>query len=131
MILDEQALFSNNQAVTADAASTNIVKLGTGEFAVGTPIPIFIQVTEAFNNLTSLAIKVQTATDAAFTTPVELASQTILLANLTKGAESSLNFLPKGNLGYIRLYYDVTGTAPSTGKILAGIVAGHQGHHMN
>lgn len=131
MILDEQALFSNNQAVTADAASTNVVKLGVGEFANGTPVPVFIQVTEAFNNLTSLEIKIQTATDAAFTTPVTLASQTILLANLTKGAESSLNFLPKGNLGYVRLYYDVTGTAPSTGKILAGIVAGHQGHHLN
>lgn len=129
MILDEQALFSNNQAITADAASTNAVKLGAGEFASGTPIPIFIQVTEAFNNLTSLEIKVQTAADAAFTTPVTLASQTILLANLTKGAESSLIFLPKGNLGFVRLYYDVTGTAPSTGKILAGIVAGHQEHH--
>ena len=131
MILDEQALFSNNQAVTADAASTNIIKLGTGEFASGTPIPIFIQVSEAFNNLTSIDVKVQTATDAAFTTPVTLATQTMLLANLTKGAESSINFLPKGNLGYIRLYYDITGTTPTTGKFLAGIVAGHQGHHLN
>ena len=129
MILDEQALFSDNQKITADAASTNIIKLGSGDFSLGTPVPIFIQVTEAFNNLTSLEIKIQTATDEAFTTPVTLSSQTILLAALVKGAQSSLNFLPQGNLGYIRLYYDVTGTAPTTGKILAGLTTGIQGHH--
>lgn len=130
MILDEQGLFSNNQAVTADTASTNIIKLGNREIAFGTPVEMYIQVTEAFNNLTSLTIKVQTSVTENFATAVDLAEQTILLANLTKGAVSSLKYLPTGNLGYMRLYYTVTGTAPTTGKIFAGIVdSQEQGHH--
>lgn len=125
MILDEQELFSNKQAVTASCASTNVVNMGKREISFGTPVEVYIQVTEAFNNLTSLTIKVQTAADEAFTSPVSLAEETILQANLTAGAVSAIKFLPKGNLGYIRLYYTVTGTTPpTTGKILAGIVDG-------
>ena len=65
MILDEQALFSDKQAVTADAASTNVIKVG-GNIAKGTPVEILAQVVEQdFATLTSLEIKVQTATDSA------------------------------------------------------------------
>ena len=126
MILDEQGLFSNNQKITATAYSTNILALGKREVSFGTPVEVFIQVTEDFNNLTSLSIKVQTATDEAFTSAVDLIEQTILAANLTKGALSNIKFLPKGNLGYMRLVYTVTGTAPSKGGILAGIVDGQE-----
>ena len=126
MILDEQNLFSDNQAVTANAASTNVINFGKREMAFGTPVEIFIQVTQAFNNLTSLKIGVQTAAAENFSNAVTLIEQTILLANLTKGAVSSIKFLPKGNLGYVRLYYTVTGTTPTTGKILAGITDGAQ-----
>lgn len=131
MILDEQNMFSDNQAITATAASTNVLDFGKREIAFGTPVDLFIQVTEAFNNLTSLKIILQTATDAAFTTPVALLEQTILAASLTKGAVSTIKFIPQGNLGYMRLYYTVTGTAPSTGKILAGITDGAQGSFHN
>ena len=83
MILDEQALFSDKQAVTADAASTNVIKVG-GNIAKGTPVEILAQVVEQdFATLTSLEIKVQTATDSAFTTPIDLASTgTILVSKL-------------------------------------------------
>ena len=124
MILDEQGLFSNKQAITATAASQNIINFGKREIAFGTPVEVYIQVTENFNNLTSLEIKVQTATDEAFTTPVDLIAQTILLTKLKKGMVSTIKFLPQGNSGYMRLYYTVTGTAPTTGAILAGIVDG-------
>ena len=126
MILDEQALFSNNQKITATAVSTNVLYLGKGEVAFGTPVEIFIQVTEDFDKLTSLTIKVQTSLTENFSTAVDLIEQTILLANLTKGAESTIKFLPKGNLGYMRLAYTVTGTNPTKGAILAGIVDSHQ-----
>ena len=39
---------------------------------------------------------------------------------------SAIKFLPKGNLGYLRLSYTVIGSAPTEGKILAGVVAGVQ-----
>ena len=125
MILDEQALFSDKQAVTADAASTNVIKVG-GNIAKGTPVEILAQVVEQdFATLTSLEIKVQTATDSAFTTPIDLASTGTILANALKiGYRASLKFLPNGVKNYIRLYYDVTGSNATAGKITAGIVDG-------
>lgn len=124
MILDEQGLFSNKQAITSSCVSANILDLGNREVSFGTPVELFIQVTEAFNNLTSLTIKVQTSKEEDFSDSVDLIEQKMLLADLEKGAVSSIKFLPKGNLGYMRLSYDVTGTAPTTGAILAGIVDG-------
>ena len=126
MILDEQALFSNNQKITATAVSTNIINFGKREISFGTPVEIFVQITESFNTLTSLTIKVQTSATENFSTAVDLTEQTILLANLTKGTVSTIKFVPKGNLGYMRLSYTVTGSNPSTGAILAGIVDGTQ-----
>ena len=73
-----------------------------------------------------MLIKVQTATDEDFSDAVDLIEQAIPLAELTKGAVSSIKFLPKGNLGYMRLSYTVTGTAPTKGAILAGIADGVQ-----
>ena len=136
MLYDKENLFSENQAITADAASTNVINIAAGklkEVAFGTPIPLRIQVTEAFATLTSLNIKVQTATDAAFTTPVTLAQTgEIAAADLVAGYVAPINFIPKGNLGYMRLYYDVTGSNATTGKITAGIVAANEGafHEM-
>ena len=126
MILDEQSLFSDNQAITATCNSENILDLGNREVSFGTPVEVFIQVTEDFDKLTSLTIKVQSSADEAFSSAVSLIEQTILLADLKAGAVSTIKFLPKGNLGYMRLNYTVTGTAPTQGAILAGIVDGNQ-----
>ncbi|MGM9993298.1 MAG: Bbp16 family capsid cement protein [Candidatus Avigastranaerophilus sp.] len=121
MILDEQTLFSDNQKITANSASTNILDFGKSEMSFGTPVTLFIQVTEDFDKLTSLKITVQTSVVEAFTSPVDLIDQTITLENLKKGMVSAIKFLPKGNLGYMRLYYTVTGTTPSQGAVFAGI----------
>lgn len=121
MLFDDNLLFSNAQAITADAASTNSYKCN-GDIGKGIPVPLHVQVMQNFNNLTSLTVKIQTATDAAFTSPVTLAETTVLLADLVAGKVLDLNYIPTGCLNYIRLYYDVTGTAPTTGKITAGVV---------
>ena len=126
MILDEQNLFSDNQAITASAASTNVIDFGKREIAFATPVELFIQVSEDFNNLTSLTVTLQTDSTEAFSSPVALIEQTILADNLKKGAVSTIKFIPHGNLGYMRLYYTVTGTTPSKGKILAAIADGIQ-----
>ena len=124
MLLDAQNLFSENQAITTGTiASTNVVKFGKNDVSY---VPIIIQVTSAFSDLTSLAVNIQTATDAAFTSPVTLLSASLPLASLTAGAKFPISYLPKGNLGYIRLTYVVTAaqnTTESTGKITAGVVA--------
>ncbi|MBQ9244880.1 hypothetical protein IJ182_01280 [bacterium] len=126
MILDEQGLFSNKQAITASAASTNVLDFGKREIAFGTPVDVFIQISDDFNNLTNLNIKVQTSDKETFTTSVTLIEQTIPLSDLKKGAVSTIKFIPKGNLGYMRLYYTVTGTAPTKGSVTAGIADGNQ-----
>lgn len=131
MLYDKENLFSENQAITADAASTNVVCLAQGtlkEAAFGTPIPLRIQVTETFATLTSLEIKVQTDDNEAFSSPTTLATTgAIAAADLVEGFVAPINFIPKGNEGYMRLYYDVTGSNATAGKITAGIVAGNEG----
>jgi hypothetical protein len=141
MIMDRTALFSDAQAITATTASTNIVDLGaTGtvfgaaaalsrDIGKGTDIPLAIRVTESFNNLTSLTIGVEVATDAAFTSPVSVfTSPAYSLANLAAGAKYLLpDTVPVGtNLRFVRLKYTLVGTAPTTGKITAGITMGDQ-----
>lgn len=139
MIFDNTLLFSKAQVVTADAASTNIIDLRTlgtpyghaaalkRDLGIGKKIPLLVQVVEAFNTLTSLGIQLQGSVDEAFTSPIVIASETKLLAALTLGAQFNIDFLPRGtSYRYIRMYYDVTGTAPTLGKITAGIVAAVQ-----
>lgn len=120
MLLDTQNLFSDAQAITATAASTNVVRFGKGDISF---VPLLIQVVENFATLTSLTVTVQTAVDSAFTTPVDLASVTVAAANLTVGKVLPINYIPKGNLGYMRLYYTVTGSNATAGKITAGVSA--------
>lgn len=140
MIFDMQSLFSDAQAVTADAASTNIIDLGapgtpqhaaapiTQDLGLGRAIPMRIQVVEAFNNLTTLKIAVQVDDNASFSSATEVMSVTVPLAALIAGYVTPIVFVPRGtNERYMRLYYDVTGTAPTTGKITAGLVAGNEG----
>ncbi len=139
MLFDNEALFSDKQAITADAASTNVIDLGTPgtpkhaaapitqDIGFGRPIPMRIQVTEAFNNLTSLTIKIQVDSDENFGSPTDVVQTEILLANLIVGHVIPMSFVPRGvNERYVRLYYDVTGTAPTTGKIMAGLVFGNE-----
>lgn len=126
MLLDNQTIFSDNQAVTTTAVSTNVVHTAAGHFkeiATGTPIPLLIQVVTDFAGATSVTAEVQTATDAAFTTPVTLAtSGAIAVASLKAGYRFPIVTMPKGNLGYTRIKYTVDGTA-TAGKITAGFVA--------
>lgn len=132
MILDEQGLFSNKQAVTDTCNSENILDLGKREVAFGTPIELFIQISDDFDKLTSLTIKVQTSLDEEFSEPVDLIEHTMLLDELKKGALSSIKFLPKGNLGYMRLNYTVNGEEkPTKGSVTAGIADGNEESYHN
>jgi hypothetical protein len=140
MILDNTLVLSDSQAITADAGSTNVIDLGAPGTPIGaaaaliadvgkaTGIDIICNVVEAFNNLTTLAISLQSDDNAAFSSPTEIATRTFALAeiNATKMLRWP-SLLPEGTSErYVRLYYDVTGTAPTTGKITAAIVAARQ-----
>lgn len=139
MIFDNTLLFSDGQAVTADAASTNVIDLGaTGttwagqalgrDIGKGNRVPLSITVAEAFNNLTNVAIILQSDDNSGFSSAKTVVSQTVVLADLTLGKQIDFpDYIPQGtNERYLRLYYDITGTAPTTGKFTAGVVAARQ-----
>ncbi|HET8685243.1 MAG TPA: hypothetical protein VFM18_01110 [Methanosarcina sp.] len=136
MILDNRALFSDAQAITATTVSTNSYDLGQPGISMpgrvqllrsmgkGKVIPFVCVIDQTFNNLTSLAIVMQEASDSAFTTPVEVFRINVPLAQLVKGYVLPMDKLPRGiNLQYLQMRYEVTGTAPTQGTITAGIVA--------
>lgn len=129
-----ETLFSNAQAVTATGASTNVIHTAFGklkEISFGTPLPLLIQVVEDFAGCTSVKVAVQTSATEDFAEVVTLAeTAAIPVAELVAGYKFPINFMPKGNLGYTRLYYTVNGTA-TAGKIDAGVVAGHDNSYQD
>lgn len=129
---DANLILSDAQAVTVTAASTNVIKLDAKmDKAYGKETPVELKVGTAFAGCTSVQVAIQTATDAAFTTPVVLVqSAAIPVASLVSGYQFNPQVLPKGNLGYIRGYYTVVGTA-TAGTINAALVDHTQHSYHN
>ncbi|WP_416066697.1 Bbp16 family capsid cement protein [Rhizobium sp. ZK1] len=135
MIFDRQTLLSDAQAITATGPSTNVIHLGpvkaglTRDIGKGEPIPFLLQVVESFNNLTSLAVTIQTDDNEAFSSPKSVITTTLNLADLKAGKIIPPSHIPRGTDElYLRLLYTVTGTAPTMGKITAGFTAGVPSH---
>jgi hypothetical protein len=142
MYFDRTRLFSDAQAVTASAASTDTIDLGKvgTQFGSTTPMKrnfgkgshppqIAITVPEDFNNLTSLTVSVQTDDVTGFGAAVTLfTSPAYTLAQLNADRQIILpDVIPGGEAKrYLRLFYTVAGAVPTTGKITAGIVMGVQ-----
>jgi len=126
MIMDGTLIFSDQQAVTASAVSTNVLYTGKRELSFGNDLDLSIRVGADFATCTSLQVIIQTSVDEAFTSPVAIAtSQAVPVATLKKGFTfPDLRVVPKGNLGYLRLSYVIAGSAATTGKINAAIVNG-------
>jgi hypothetical protein len=137
MILDLNAIFSNAQAITASAVSTNVIDLGVpGKAAYGNvqllrnykgdSIPLLIQVVQNFATLTSLTFTVQGSVDEVFTAPVTLAvTPAIPMASLVAGfIYRPWVELPRNNIyRFIRINYTVGGSNATAGQVTAGIVA--------
>ncbi len=141
MIMDATTLFSNAQAVTATVASANIVDLGatgtiygaaaaiTRDIGKGASVPLKVSVVESFNNLTSLTVSVETDDNAGFASLRTVwTSPAYPLADLATGARLLLpDSIPLGtDERYVRLKYTVAGTAPTLGKVTAGVTMGNQ-----
>ena len=141
MIMDATLQLSNAQPVTADTASTNTIDLGatgtaygaaaalTRDIGKGLGVPLLVTVTETFNNLTSMNILIQVDDNVSFTSPNTVyRSPEYLLADLAMGKKYLLpdSFPVDTNERYVRLFFDITGTAPTTGKVTAGAVMSRQ-----
>jgi hypothetical protein len=128
MIFDLQTLLSDAQAITASAASTNVIDLDVArDIGKGKTIPLRIQVVESFNNLTSLTVALQVDDASSFASAKTVWSQVVVLADLKSGNVVVPEYITRGtNKRYMRLNYTVTGTAPTAGKITAGVTMGNQ-----
>ena len=137
MILSAQQLFSDGQAITASADSTNVIDLGVAatpfgaaaalndDVGKGAKVPVLIQVTEDFDNLTTLEIKISTGATTALGTTI--VSKIVALADLVAGYQFPVDVLPNEiTERYLGIEYVVVGTAPSVGKVTAGVSMGNQ-----
>lgn len=122
-MFDRENMFSMKQALTATAVSTDTVFVGEGDAGPGQDLILEIDATKNTGGA-SLAVAVQTADDAAMTTPVVLATFTIAAAVLAKGGPVLAAPLPPGMKRFLRLNYTVTGTpvglSVTSGIVLAG-----------
>ena len=135
MIFDQTLLFSDAQAITATAISTNIVDtLAPGtvygaaaplskDIGKGCHIPILIQVIEDFATLTSLTVDIRFSAAENMGSPKIILSQSIAVADLKAGRTFAITAVPPGSdLRYMALNYTVGGSNATAGKITAGIV---------
>ena len=140
MILDATLLFSDDQAVTATAASTNVIDLGamgtvydaaaalSRDMAKSARIPLLVQVTTTFDSVaedSTLKIDIELDSTDTFTPDKTITLGTFTEAELVAGFQIPWTLLPQGiSLRYARLKYTVAGTGDFTaGNITAGIVA--------
>ena len=125
MFLDSKALFSDAQALTASAASTNIIDLGAdGNLGIGEPMAAVVTLDVAADNTTgdeTYTVSLQTEDIEAFTTAVTIGSNTIA-AGSAAGSKVVIPVPADTNCDrYIRLYYTLGGTTP-TATITAFLV---------
>lgn len=136
MLYDSTLMFSDDQAITASAVSTNVLDFGAvdtpkhaaaalaRDMGKGNEAEIRIQVTEDFATLTSLTVKLQGSVDEAFSSPVDLQTTVaVAAADLVAGKVFSIDDFEIGSTyRYYRLSYVVAGSDATAGKVHAGIV---------
>ncbi len=118
MILDSQLLLSSAQAVTADAASTNVYDLGVAarDVAAGEALGIGVFVSVAADGTTTdetYTFIARTSAAAALTSPVDVGQVTVAYATLVAGYKFFIPLSHPQLLRYVGLYYDVGGTTPT------------------
>lgn len=136
MILNKNLTFSDGQAITATAISTNVIQwegvntvpLESGpidrNLGKGIPIPILIQVIEDFATLTSLTITLETADNAALSSGAVVLATTgaVAAASLIVGYQPSIEWLPDAVMKeYLGLRYTVGGSNATAGQIWAAL----------
>ncbi len=128
MIIDYNLQFSDAQSVTADAASTNVIDLGSDrDIGPGEEMKIALNFDVAMGGSSpTLAVQVQTDDNSSFSSATTvLTSRTIAAAAV---GDTLVMGLPDTNERYVRLNYDVGGSSP-TMTVSASIVKDAQQYH--
>lgn len=112
MIQDYFLQFSDAQAVTSSAASTNVIDCGVANANLGATgqLWLVVSVNTTFTGATSMTVALQddAAEDGTYANLV--ASEDYAEASLTKGTKLLCVPLPLEHARYLRVYYTVTGT---------------------
>ena len=138
MLLSVQQTFSDSQALTGTAASTNIIDLGaTGtvlgapaalirDIGKGEPIEILVTLIVGGGGTTpTLDVDLEVDDNDGFSSATTVASSQ-QIAGGAAGDRVSLYWIPEGtNERYMRLNYTLGGTSP-TYTVTAGVVAADQ-----
>lgn len=117
---DYEAEFSRNQAVSATAVSTNVVKVPGGDIGKGRPVYIQIDA-NGYTGSGSLTVEVQTADTADMADMQRIEDFIIADSALLKGGTVKVGTIATGAKQYLRLNYVVNGTLEG-GKITAGLL---------
>ncbi|WP_058545815.1 Bbp16 family capsid cement protein [Pseudomonas fluorescens] len=130
MITDKLNTFSNGQAVTASAASTDVLDLGPlthgntrRDIGAGEPIYLVVAAltTATAGGAATTNIQLQTSDDNS-TWVTLFDSGSLALSALTAGARPVQVAVPRGVRRYLRVNY-IIGTGPLTaGSFFAGLV---------
>ena len=123
-ILDNKLKFSDQQAITAAAASTNVLDMGAArDLGTGTPLYVCLNVDETFDDTgdnTTYEVKLQTDDDEAFGSATDAQVLFTLAANLAAGSKKCMPLAPGlVNERYLRLYFTPTNGDASAGKVTA------------
>lgn len=111
MLLDQNAMLSDGQELTATGASQNVLDLGAAGNAVPGALFAVCRVDKAFAGLTALEVKLQTSDTENFSAPDVLMSVTPAAAGLAKDETTVfVAAVPAGLKRFVRAYYTVTGT---------------------
>lgn len=116
MLLDQNAVLSDGQQLTATAASTHVIDMGAAGNAVPGALFAVCRAEETFAGLTKLDVALQTSDTENFATVAVLSSVSLAAADLTAGKVLLAAPVPMGVKRYMRAYYTVTGTG-TAGKI--------------
>jgi hypothetical protein len=117
MYLDAKHLFSDAQALTATAASTNVVDLGSdSNLGIGEPMVVVVSLDVAADDANgdeTYSVALQTDDNDSFSSAAELASRTI-----TRGDAAGTKYVlgvPADTSAerYLRLNFTLGGTTPS------------------
>lgn len=116
--LDSQLQFSDSQALTATADSTNVIDLGADHnIFEGEPMIVVINVEVAADTADgdeTYAFELETDDNDSFSSATSLLSRTIDKASLTAGSQHTLAIQTEAPVErYLQLVYTLGGTTPS------------------
>ncbi|EPV6100130.1 Bbp16 family capsid cement protein [Escherichia coli] len=135
MILDKLLMFSEKQAVTATAPSTDVIDLGpidgtVRDIGVGEPLEWIVNVdtTATAAGASTVNVNLQTSPDNSTWTTIA-SSGDLALAALTAGKRIVSQKVPQGVQRYLRLNYAVTTGPLTAGAFTSGILLDVDGNN--